>query len=170
MAFESWSAERASEIIGVHKGRPGAALPILHALQEAFGCVPTEAVPLVAEALNLSRAEVHGVVTFYHDFRAAPPGRTVVKLCRAEACQAVGSEELAAEMERRLGVKFGQTTPDKRVTLEAIYCLGNCACGPSGLIDGKLEAYLDADKVEAKIAQSERRGAERRSNETRGRH
>jgi formate dehydrogenase subunit gamma len=165
MTFESWSAERASEIIGVHKDRPGAALPMLHALQETFGCVPNEAVPMVAEALNLSRAEVHGVVTFYHDFRAAPPGRTVVKLCRAEACQAVGSEELAAEMERRLDVKFGQTTPDKRVTLEAIYCLGNCACGPSGLIDGKLEAFLDADKVEAKIAQAERRGAEKR-----GRH
>jgi formate dehydrogenase subunit gamma len=162
MAFESWSPERAGEIIGAHRYRPGATLPILHALQDVFGCVPAEAVPLVAEALNLSRAEIHGVVSFYHDFRAAPPGRTVVKLCRAEACQAVGSEELATEMEQRLGVKFGQTTADKRVTLEAVYCLGNCACGPSGLIDGKLEAYLDAGKVEAKIAQAERRGAERR--------
>ena len=158
MAFESWSPERAGEIIGAHRHRPGATLPILHALQEVFGCVPAEAVPLVAEALNLSRAEVHGVVSFYHDFRATPPGRTVVKLCRAEACQAVGSEDLAAEMEQRLGIKFGETTADKRVTLEAVYCLGNCACGPSGMINGKLEAYLDAGKVEAKIAQAERRG------------
>lgn len=170
MAFESWSRERAGEIIGAHRHRPGATLPILHALQEAFGCVPSEAVPLVAEALNLSRAEIHGVVSFYHDFRAAPPGRTVVKLCRAEACQAVGSEELAAEMEQRLGVKFGNTTADKRVTLEAVYCLGNCACGPSGLIDGKLEAYLDAGKVEAKIAQAERRGAERPPSDRLGRN
>jgi len=169
MAFESWSPERAGEIIGAHRHRPGATLPILHALQEAFGCVPTEAVPLVAEALNLSRAEVHGVVTFYHDFRSAPPGRTVVKLCRAEACQAVGCEELAAEVERRLGIKTGETTPDRRVTLEAIYCLGNCACGPSALIDGKLEAFVDADKVEAKVAQAERRGLER-DGSGRGRH
>jgi len=170
MAFESWSPERAGEIIGAHRQRPGATLPILHALQEVFGCVPAEAVPMVAEALNLSRAEVHGVVSFYHDFRAAPPGRTVVKLCRAEACQAVGSEELAAEMERRLGIASGQTTADQRVTLEAIYCLGNCACGPSALIDGKLEAYLDADKVEAKIAQAERRGSDRSAADRRGRH
>lgn len=158
MAFESWSPERAGEIIGAHKDRPGAALPILHALQEHFGCVPAEAVPLVAEALNLSRAEIHGVVSFYHDFRASPPGRVVVKLCRAEACQAVGSETLAEQLESRLGVKFGQTSPDRRITLEAVYCLGNCACGPSGLIDGKLEAYLDADKVQAKVAAAERRG------------
>ena len=112
--------------------------------------------PLVAEALNLSRAEVHGVVSFYHDFRATPPGRTVVKLCRAEACQAVGSEALAAAVERRLGVATGETTPDGRVTLEAAYCLGNCACGPAGLTDGNLEPLLDADKVEARIAAAER--------------
>jgi formate dehydrogenase subunit gamma len=158
MAFESWSPERASAIIGAHRNRPGATLPILHALQESFGCVPAEAVPLVAEALNLSRAEIHGVVSFYHDFRAAPPGRVVVKLCRAEACQAVGSDALAASVERRLGIKLGETTADRRVTLEPVYCLGNCACGPSALIDGKLEAFLDADKVEAKIAAAERRG------------
>ena len=153
---ETWSPGRAAAIIAEHRRRPGATLPILHALQEAFGCVPVAAVPLVAEALNLSRAEVHGVVSFYHDFRATPPGRTVVKLCRAEACQAVGSEALAAAVERRLGVATGETTPDGRVTLEAVYCLGNCACGPAGLIDGKLEALLDADKVEARIAAAER--------------
>lgn len=157
LSYESWSPERASEIIGAHVHRPGATLPILHALQEAFGCVPAAAVPLVAEALNLSRAEIHGVVSFYHDFRSAPPGRVVVKLCRAEACQAVGSEPLAAELERRLGVTFGETSADGRLTLEAVYCLGNCACGPSGLIDGKLEALLDGDKVEAKVAAAEGR-------------
>jgi formate dehydrogenase subunit gamma len=132
-------------------------LPILHALQERFGCVPAAAVPLVAEALNLSRAEIHGVVSFYHDFRSTPPGRVVVKLCRAEACQAVGSDALSETVESRLGIKLGETTADQRITLEPVYCLGNCACGPSALIDGKLEAFLDADKVEAKIAAAERR-------------
>ena len=98
--YESWSSERAAEIIRQHADRPGATLPILHALQEEFGHVPEEAVPLVADALNLSRAEVHGVVTFYHDFRREPPGRHVLKLCRAEACQAMGGDDLAARAER----------------------------------------------------------------------
>lgn len=152
MRFESWSPERAEEIIGAHRHRPGACLPILHALQEVFGHVPAPAVPMVAEALNISRAEAHGVVSFYHDFRSAPPGRHVVKLCRAEACQSVGSEALVAEVEQRLGVRLGETSRDGRVTLEAVYCLGNCACGPAGMIDGKLEAFLDADKVEDRLA------------------
>ncbi len=117
--YEPWNAERASEIIARHRHLEGATLPILHALQEAFGCVPEAAVPMVAEALNLSRAEVHGTVTFYHDFREEPPGRRVLKLCRAESCQAAGGDALAARAEEKLGVEMGETTPDRRVTLEA---------------------------------------------------
>src|SRR5262249_3463778 len=96
MPFEAWEEQRAREIIAAHAGIPGATLPILHALQEAFGCVPEAAVPMIADALNLSRAETHGVVTFYHDFRREPPGRHVLKLCRAEACQAMGGDALGA--------------------------------------------------------------------------
>src|ERR1700733_12682755 len=116
MAFEAWEDERAREIIAAHASEKGATLPILHALQEVFGCVPEAAVPIIADVLNLSRAEVHGVVTFYHDFRREPPGRTVLKLCRAEACQAAGGDALAARAETKLGISIGATTPDRRVT------------------------------------------------------
>jgi formate dehydrogenase subunit gamma len=147
-SYESWSSERAAEIIRQHADRPGATLPILHALQEEFGHVPEEAVPLVAHALNLSRAEVHGVVTFYHDFRRTPPG--------AEACQAMGSDDLAARAERRLGVKLGETTPDGRVTVEAIYCLGLCACAPSAMLDGEVIGRLDATCLDALLTEVQR--------------
>lgn len=155
---EPWSADRAAAIIAQHRHRPGACLPILHALQAAFGHVPAAAVPLVAQALNLSRAEVHGVVSFYHDFRGTPAGRQVVKLCRAEACQAVGGDALAEAMQRRLGIRLGETTADGAVTLEAVYCLGNCACGPAALHDGELLAFLDADGLSARIAAGHKRG------------
>jgi formate dehydrogenase subunit gamma len=154
--YESWSSERATDIIRQHADRPGATLPILHALQDEFGHVPEEAVPLVAHALNLSRAEVHGVVTFYHDFRRTPPGRHVLKLCRAEACQAMGSDDLAARAERRLGVKLGETTPDGRVTVEAIYCLGLCACAPSAMLDGEVVGRLDATRLDALLTEAQR--------------
>ena len=153
---ESWSSERAAEIIHQHVDRPGATLPILHALQEEFGHVPEEAVPLVAQALNLSRAEVHGVVTFYHDFRRTPPGLHVLKLCRAEACQAMGSDDLAARAERRLRVKLGETTPDGRVTVEPIYCLGLCACAPSAMLDGEVVGRLDATRLDALLTEAQR--------------
>ena len=117
--YEAWNAERAGEIIAGKALMEGAVLPILHDLQETFGYVPEPAVPLIAEALNLSRAEMHGVVTFYHDFRKEPPGRHVLKLCRAEACQAVGGDALATRAEEKLGVELGGTTADGRVTLEA---------------------------------------------------
>src|SRR5437016_43750 len=119
---EPWSAARTLEILATHGDRQDALLPILIDIQAAFGCVPEAAVPLVAEALNVTRAEVHGVVTFYHDFRREPAGRHVLKLCRAEACQAAGGDHLAARAERGLGVLLGATTPDGRVTLEATYC------------------------------------------------
>lgn len=151
---EPWSEERAREIIAGHRHLDGPTLPILHALQEAFGHVPEAAIPLVAEALNLSRAEVHGVATFYHDFRRAPAGRHVVKLCGAEACQAMGADHLAACAEKKLGVKMGETTGDRRVTLEHIYCLGLCAVAPSAMIDGRLIGRLDEARLDALLAET----------------
>lgn len=146
--YEDWSTERAAQVIAEHRHLEGAAMPILHALQETFGFVPDPAVPMIADSLNLSRAEVYGVLTFYHDFRRSPPGRTVVKLCAAEACQAVGGAALAAYAEEKLGVEMGETSPDGRVTLEPIYCLGLCACAPSALVDGQLLGRLDRDAID----------------------
>ena len=131
-------------------------LPVLHALQQAFGCVPEAAVPMVAEALNLSRAEVHGVVTFYHDFRREPGGRHILKLCRAEACQAAGGDALAARAEARLGVAMGTTAPDGSVTLEPVYCLGLCATAPSAMIDGRVVGRLDERRLDAVLAEARR--------------
>jgi formate dehydrogenase subunit gamma len=128
-------------------------LPILHDLQEAFGYVDEKAEPIVAEVLNLTRAEVHGVVTFYHDFRRKPAGTHTLRLCRAEACQSVGSEALAARAEAALGVVSGETTADGKVTLEAVYCLGLCALSPSAMIDGRVVARLDAQRLDAIIAE-----------------
>ncbi len=117
-------------------------LPILHDLQAVFGCVPPAAVRLLADALNLTRAEVHGVVSFYHDFREQPAGRHVLKLCRAEACQSMDGERLARAFLDRLGIEWGDTTPDGRLTVEATYCLGLCACAPSAMLDGEPIARL----------------------------
>ncbi len=131
-------------------------LPILHALQEAFGCVPEAAVPMVAEALNLSRAEVHGVVTFYHDFPREPGGRHILKLCRAEACQAAGGDALAARAVARLGIPMGTTAPDGSVTLEPVYCLGLCATAPSAMIDGRIVGRLDQRRLDGLLAEAQR--------------
>ena len=139
------------EILVRHALRAGALLPILHDLQEALGCVPDAAVPLIAEALNLSRAEVHGTISFYHDFRNAPAGAHTLRLCRAEACQAAGGDAVAAHAEQALGVAIGHTTPDGGVTLEAVYCLGLCASGPAALLDGKLVARLDPARLDRLI-------------------
>jgi formate dehydrogenase subunit gamma len=151
--YESWSEERASQVIRAEQHREGPLLPILHGLVETFGYVPEPAVPLVADALNLSRAEVHGVVSFYHDFRREPAGRHIVKLCRAESCQAAGCERLADHLEERLAVGFGETTMDGRVTLEAIYCLGLCALSPAAMIDDRLVARLDEERLDAVLAE-----------------
>jgi formate dehydrogenase subunit gamma len=151
MPFAVWEEQRGRAIIAAHAGEPGATLPILHALQEEFGCVPEAAVPLIADALNLSSAEVHGVVTFYHDFRHAPPGRHVLKLCRAEACQAMGADRLAASAKAKLGVGWGETTFDGRVTLDPVYCLGLCATAPSAMIDGKPVGRLSEGRLAALI-------------------
>lgn len=121
---------------------PGPLLEILHAVQDELGSVPPEAVPLIADGLNLSRAEVHGVISFYHHFRERSPGRYVVQLCRAEACQSMNSRALEEFVRGRLRVNFGETTPDGRVTLEAVYCLGNCACAPSMMVNGQLHGRV----------------------------
>jgi formate dehydrogenase subunit gamma len=151
--YEPYNQTRADEIIAGFVGMDGAMLPILHALQEAFGYVPREALPRIAEALNLTRAEVYGVTTFYHDFREAPPGRHVVKLCRAEACQSMGGDAIAERMKRRLGVGFGETRSDGQVTLDEIFCLGLCAVAPSALVDGRLIGRLDEETADAIAAE-----------------
>jgi formate dehydrogenase subunit gamma len=126
---------------------PGPLLEILHAVQNDLGCVPAEAVPLLAEALNLSRAEVYGVVSFYHHFREQAPGRYLVQLCRAEACQAMNSRALEIFARQRLGCDFGETSADGRVTLEAVYCLGNCACAPSMMVNGELHGRVTPERL-----------------------
>jgi formate dehydrogenase subunit gamma len=160
--FEPWSAGRAEEIIAPHLSRDGALLPILHALQEAFDCVPREAVALVARALNLSRAEVHGVVTFYHDFTEAPRGRRIVKLCRAESCQAMGGEAAASVLLATLGLPAGEswggTTSDGAVTVEPVYCLGLCSVSPAALVDGEPLGRIDGMAL-AEAVRAERPGA-----------
>jgi formate dehydrogenase subunit gamma len=154
--YEPWDAARGAQVITEHAGLEGATLVILHALQEAFGHVPEPAIPMIAQALNLSRAEVHGVFTFYHDFRRAPAGRHVLKLCRAEACQAAGGDALAARAEAKLGIAFGNTTADNRVTLEPIYCLGLCATAPSAMLDGRVVGRLTAAALDALVTEAQR--------------
>lgn len=129
--------------------KPGALLPVLHAIQDSLGHVPPEAVPIIAKALNLSRAEVHGVISFYHDFRSSPPGRHVLRICRAEACQAMGADGLSAHAKTALGIDFHQTTADGAITLEAVYCLGNCACSPAVMVDGVLHGKVSAERFDA---------------------
>ena len=154
--YEPWDAARGGEIIAGHSHLEGATLVILHALQEAFGYVPEPAIPMIASTLNLSRAEVHGVFSFYHDFRRAPAGRHVLKLCRAEACQAAGGDALAARAEARLGIAVGSTTADDLTTLEAVYCLGLCATAPSAMLDGRLVGRLDPARIDALVAEAQR--------------
>ena len=154
--YEPWDSARGAEIIAEHTHLEGATLVILHALQEAFGYVPEPAIPMIASALHLSRAEVHGVFTFYHDFRHQPAGHHVLKLCRAEACQAAGGDALAARAEAKLGIALGNTTADHRVTLEPIYCLGLCATAPSAMLDGRLVGRLDEARIDALVAEAQR--------------
>lgn len=136
-------SDRIAEILQAHQGLEGPLLPILHAVQDAFGHIPEAAVPQIAKALLLSKAEVHGVVSFYHDFRSAPAGRHVLKLCRAEACQTMGADAVADRIKAALGIDWHETTPDGRVTLEPVFCLGLCACGPAAMVDGRLVGRCD---------------------------
>lgn len=139
----AWDATRARAIIDDHLALEGPALPILHAFMETFGRVPREAVTMIAEALNVSRAEMHGIVTFYADFREEAAGTHVIKVCRAESCQARGGRAIGDRVAELLGLKWYETSADGRVTLEPVYCLGLCASGPSAMIDGKPFARLD---------------------------
>jgi formate dehydrogenase subunit gamma len=148
-------AERVRAVVDTHRGDRGALLPVLHGVQAEFGYIAAEMVPVIAHELNLSRAEVHGVISFYADFRAEPAGRTVVKLCRAEACQSVGAERLVAHAQQVYGVKLGQTTPDGSVTLEQVFCLGNCALGPAAQINGRLHGKLDENRLDALVLGAE---------------
>jgi formate dehydrogenase subunit gamma len=150
--------ETVRRIVEDMKGRPGPLIEVLHAVQAALGYVPAESIPIVAEALNLSRAEVHGVVTFYHFFRETPPGRHMVSLCRAEACQSMGADDLVAHAKRRLGVDFHETTADGVFTLEPVFCLGNCACSPAAMIDGRLYGRLTPERFDALIAEQRHSG------------
>ncbi|MDY0872207.1 formate dehydrogenase subunit gamma [Dongia rigui] len=150
-AARSWDAKAALSIVQEKKSLDGALMPILHALNDAFGYVDATVVPVIADELNLSRAEVHGVLTFYHDFRKAPAGRHVVKVCRAEACQSMAGRDLEEHIKKHLRVELGETTADKRITFEAVYCLGLCACAPSMMVDGKLHGRVTPAKFD-KIA------------------
>lgn len=145
-------ADRVRAIVAAHRDQRGALVPILHAIQAEFGCVDPETVPLLAAELNISRADVHGVVTFYADFRAEPGGRTHVRLCRAEACQSVGAERLVAHAEHLLGIKLGQTTPDGSISLDQVFCLGNCALGPAAQVNGRLYGQLDPSRLDTVLA------------------
>lgn len=143
--------EELRQIIDEHRSLEGPLLPILHAIQNAYGHIPAEARPLIADALNITEAELHGVISFYHDFRDKPAGRHVLKICRAEACQAVGGEKLAAETLRKLGLDWHGTTENGAVTVEPVYCLGLCACGPAVMVDDRLVGRVDADRARALI-------------------
>lgn len=144
---EPWTAERGASIIAAYAGRETGLMPLLHAVQEAFGYIPRAAVPMIAQALNLSRAEVHGTISFYHDFRREPPGRHILRLCRAEACQSLGADHLATQVQEKLGIGWREATPDGAVTLEPVFCLGLCAVGPSGMLDETPIARLDPEAV-----------------------
>jgi len=135
---------------------PGALLPILHALQEEFGYIDDAMIPLIAEGLNISHAEVHGVISFYHDFRRAPAGRHVLQICRAESCQSMGCNSLIAHVEKNLGVKLGKTTADGNITLRPVYCLGNCALSPAVMLDGQPYGRVSAAVADSLIENARR--------------
>ncbi|HEY3639330.1 MAG TPA: formate dehydrogenase subunit gamma [Rhizomicrobium sp.] len=147
-----WNEDDAAAIIAAQQDH--GLLAVLSELNHTFGYLHRDAIGLAAKALNLSRAEVHGVATFYHDFRECRPGRHVLKLCGAEACQSMGCEALAAQAMQELGIAFGETTSDEAVTLERVYCLGLCACAPAALLDEKPYARLDQSAISSLIAEA----------------
>jgi formate dehydrogenase subunit gamma len=144
-------ADAVSGAVAAHHGEPGPLLEVLHSLQATLGWIPPAAIPQLANELNLSRAEVHGVVTFYHDFRDTPPAATQVRICRAEACQSVGARELAEHARQRLGIDYGETTPDGSFALDQVFCFGNCALGPAVEVGGMLYGRVDADRLDSRL-------------------
>ncbi len=151
-AAEHIDLEKVRQLADTHAAEAGGLLPLLHDVQRHFGYVPDAAVPVIAKAMNLSRAEVHGVITFYHWFRRKPGGRQVLYVCRAEACQAMGARELENHVKGRLNVDFHETTADGRFSLEPIYCLGNCACSPAIMIDEDVHGRVTPEKLDELIA------------------
>lgn len=143
-----WDKNAVAAVIDGLKDKPGALLPILHGIQDSIGYIPPDSVPLIANALNLSRAEVHGVITFYHYFRETPPGKHTIHLCRAESCQAKNATALEAHAKARLGIDYHETTVDGRFSLEPVYCLGNCACSPAIAIDGEAVGRVTAERFD----------------------
>ena len=143
-----WDARVIDEIVASLADQPGALMLVLHAVNERVGYIPPETVPAIARGLNLSRAEVHGVISFYHDFRAERPGRKVIRVCRAESCQAMGAVALAEHIQSRLGIKFGQTSADGDFTLEPVYCLGNCACSPAIVVGEDLYGRVNPQRFD----------------------
>ncbi|WP_283192793.1 formate dehydrogenase subunit gamma [Rhizobium sp. AN80A] len=149
-------SDQVRDIVDRLKTLEGPMLPILHEIQDVFGYVPQEALPVIAHGLNLSRAEVHGVVTFYHDYRSHPAGRHILKLCRAESCQSMGADRLAERAKAMLGIDWHGTTPDGAITLEPVFCLGLCSCSPSAMIDGEVHGRVDLADLEEIIAEARR--------------
>ena len=152
-----WDRAAVVAIVNALKHQPGALMPILRRIQDDLGWVPPASIPLIAHELNLSRAEVHGVVSFYHDFRHEPPGRNLVRICRAESCQAMGAVALANHARKRLGADFGTTSADGAFSLEAVYCLGNCACSPAVVINGELLGRVTPNSFDGAISSRVRR-------------
>jgi formate dehydrogenase subunit gamma len=155
--LDAKTQETVSSVVARLKEKPGALLPILHAVQEALGYVPAAAVPLIADGLNLSRAEVHGVISFYHYFRDHAPGRHTIYMCRAEACQSMNQPALEAHAKQKLGVDFHGTTTNGAFSFEPVYCLGNCACSPAVMVDGELYGRVTPDRFDAIVSQWEKR-------------
>lgn len=147
MTLSDRTLEAIAEAIANNREKPGALLPVLHGIQDSIGYIPPEAVQMIADDLNLSRAEVHGVITFYHYFRQTPPGRHIIQICQAESCQAMGSETLTADAKAMLGINFHETTTDREFSLEPVYCLGNCACSPSVMIDEEVYGRVSKEKL-----------------------
>lgn len=152
-----YDAAGAAQIIDAFGAKPELLVQILHAFVARYSYISEEAVRQIAAALNISRADVHGVISFYHDFRTAPPGRRVVKVCQAESCQSMGCRDLTAHVERRLGTALNSTTPDGEITLEAVYCLGNCACSPAVMIDDRVYGRVDAARFDELLQQATER-------------
>ncbi|MBS3804532.1 MAG: formate dehydrogenase subunit gamma [Oleiphilaceae bacterium] len=146
--FEDWTPALVKQEIDALKDKPGAMLPILHAIQDRFGYIPEATVPIIAEAMRQTRAEVHGIISFYHHFRTHPVGAHVIHICRAEACQSMGSRQLESHIKSRLGADYHQTSRDNEFTVEPVYCLGNCACAPSIRIGDDIHGRMSPDKFD----------------------
>ena len=152
-AFNEQSRQQVSDIVEEMKNLPGAMLPVLHAIQDAQGYIHADAVSIIAEGMAQSRAEVHGIISFYHHFRTTPPGKHTIQVCRAEACQSMGSRQLEAHVKEKLGIGFHQTSADQQVSLEPVYCLGNCACAPSIQVNDDVVGRVTASKFDQLVDQ-----------------